>query len=184
MTKLFHGPFKHWMRHTAAVPKGFLRYYVLKLLNEKPMSGSEIMSEIEKRTNGCWKPSPGSIYPLMAWLQEEGYIKEIAEKEAGIKPYILTEKGKAFLEEHIKKKEELRERFRFFMPSFPELPWRDFCPEKTRDLAEARIKLAKAMWDFRGKLEEAYSESAVAEAKEALEQAAKKIEEITKKLKK
>jgi DNA-binding PadR family transcriptional regulator len=172
------------MRHTAAVPKGFLRYYVLKLLNKKPMSGSEIMSEIEKRTNGYWKPSPGSIYPLIAWLQEESYIKEIAEKEAGIKRYTLTDKGKEFLEEHIKKKEELRKRFRFFVPQFLELPWRDFYPEKTRDLAEARIKLTKTMWNFHNRLEEAYSESAVAEAKEALEQATKKIEEITKKLKK
>ena len=34
-------PFKHWMKHMAMVPKGFLRYKVLKLLNEKPMSGSE-----------------------------------------------------------------------------------------------------------------------------------------------
>jgi len=181
---MFYGPFRHWMRHMAAVPKGFLRYYVLKSLNEKPMSGSEIISEIEKRTNGCWKPSPGSIYPLMAWLQEEGYIKETAEKEAGKKSYTLTDKGKAFLEEHIKKKEEIRERFKFFMPTFPELPWQDFYPEKTRDLAEARRKLAKAMWDLHDKLHEAYSERAVAEAKEALEQTAEKIEEIAKKLKK
>jgi DNA-binding PadR family transcriptional regulator len=183
--RMFHGSFRHLMRHTAAVPKGFLRYYVLKLLNEKPMSGSEIISEIEKRTNGCWKPSPGSIYPLMAWLQEEGYIKETAEKETGIKRYTLTDKGKAFLEEHIKKKEELRKRFRFFMPPLLELtppPWLDF-PEKARDLAEARIRLAKAMWDFREKLEETYSENAVNEAKEALEKATEKIEEITKKLK-
>jgi DNA-binding PadR family transcriptional regulator len=38
----------------AMVPKGFLRYQVLKLLNEKPMSGSELMSEIEKQTEGRW----------------------------------------------------------------------------------------------------------------------------------
>jgi len=44
------------------VPKGFLRYQVLRLLKEKPMSGSEIMSEIEEETDGNWRPSPGSIY--------------------------------------------------------------------------------------------------------------------------
>jgi len=170
------------MRHTAAVPKGFLRYFVLKMLNEKPMSGSEIMSEIEKKTSGCWKPSPGSIYPLLDWLQEEGYIKETAEKEAGIKRYSLTDKGKTFLEEHIKKREELREKFRFFVPHFLELPWQDFYPEKTKGLAEARRKLAKTMFDFHSKLEEKYSENAIVEAKEALEEAARKIEEITKKL--
>ena len=179
---MFPGPFRHWMRHTAAVPKGFLRYFVLKLLSEKPMSGSEIMNEIEKRTNGCWKPSPGSIYPLLDWLREEGYIKEADGKGTGVKPYTLTEKGKAFLDEHIKKREEIRKRFRLFMPQFLELPWQDLYPEKTKHLAEARRKLAKAMFDFHDKLEKAYSENAVAEAKETLEQVAKKIEEITKKL--
>lgn len=179
---MFRGPFRHWMRHTAAVPKGFLRYFVLKLLSEKPMSGSEIMTEVEKRTNGCWKPSPGSIYPLLDWLREEGYIKEADGKETGAKPYTLTDKGKAFLEEHAKKRKELREKFRFFMPQFLELAWKDFYPEKTRGLAEARRKLAKTMFDFHSQLEEKYSENAVAEAKEALEEAARKIEEITKKL--
>ena len=65
-----HLPFKYWMRYMAAVPKGFLRYQVLELLNEKPLSDSEITNEIEKKTNGCWKPSPGSVYPLLAWLQD------------------------------------------------------------------------------------------------------------------
>jgi len=180
---MVHGPFRHLMRHMAAVPKGFLRYHVLRLLNEKPMSGSEIMNEIEKRTNGCWKPSPGSIYPLLSWLQEEGYIKEMVGGEVGVKPYTLTDKGKAFLEEHVRKKEEIRERLRFFMPPPPELPWLDF-PERSRALAEARRKLAKAMWDLGDKLEETHSESAIAEAKETLEQAARKIEEIARKIKK
>ncbi|MCS7136732.1 MAG: PadR family transcriptional regulator, partial [Aigarchaeota archaeon] len=70
-------PFRHWLRHMAAVPKGFLRLQVLELLNEKPMSGSEIMSEVERRTNGCWRPSPGSVYPLLAWLQDNGYVREV-----------------------------------------------------------------------------------------------------------
>jgi len=91
----------------ASVPKGFLRYYVLRLLNEKPMSGSEIMNEIAKRTDGHWKPSPGSIYPLIAWLQDKGYAKEVPEQEAGIKRYTLTDQGKMFLQEHIKRKEKL-----------------------------------------------------------------------------
>jgi len=111
---MFPPPFRHWMRHMAMVPKGFLRYQVLKLLSEKPMSGSEIMSEIEKQTNGHWKPSPGSIYPLLAWLQDKGYIKEVPEQEAGTKRYTLTEQGKNFLEEHEKRREELRRRFRHF----------------------------------------------------------------------
>ena len=168
----------------AMVPKGFLRYQVLKLLNEKPMSGSEIISEIEKQTSGYWKPSPGSIYPLLAWLQDKGYVKEVAEQEAGIKRYMLTEKGKAFLEEHVKTREELRERFKHFGPGpgFMGPMWFEFYPEKAKELRRATKDLAIAVWNLRDGLRQEYSEKAAEEAKKALEEAAKKIEEIAKKL--
>jgi len=167
----------------ASVPKGFLRYYVLRLLNEKPMSGSEIMSEIEKRTDGRWKPSPGSIYPLIAWLQDKGYAKEVSEQEAGIKRYTLTDQGKAFLQEHVKRKEELRKRFGFLMPPFPGPPWFNFYPKKTHELVEAGKKLLMASWDLLDSLREKYSEEVVTEAKEVIEQAAEKLNAIAKKLK-
>jgi len=176
-------PSKHWMRHMASVPKGFLRYYVLRLLNEKSMSGSEIMNEIGKRTDGRWKPSPGSIYPLIAWLQDKGYAKEVPEQEVGIKRYSLTDEGKLFLQEHIKRKEELRERFGFLMPPFSGLPWFNCYPEKTRKLVEAGKKLMMAGWNLLDSLREKYSEEVVTEAKEVIEQAAEKLNEIAKKLK-
>ena len=108
--------FRHWIRHMAAVPKGFLRYQVLELLNEKPLSGSEIISEIEKRTNGLWKPSPGSVYPLLAWLQDNGYIKEVPAEESGIKRYTLTDKGKKLLEEQRKIREQYKDKAKFLAP--------------------------------------------------------------------
>ena len=111
-------PFKHWTRHTASVPKGFLRYCVLKLLKEKPMSGSEIMEEIEKETDGRWKPSPGSIYPLLAWLQDNGYTKEKPTEESGIKRYTLTEQGEKFFEKQVKLKEKLQQKLEFLAPAF------------------------------------------------------------------
>jgi len=183
----------------AMVPKGFLRYQVLKLLNEKTMSGSEIMSEIEKQTNGHWKPSPGSIYPLLAWLQDKGYIKEAAEQEPGTKRYTLTEQGKAFLEEHIRARQELRKRFfkhlgpgiRGVGPWSWEwaafglglgLPWFEFYPEKAKELRMATRDLAIAVWNLRDRLRREYSEKAAEEATKALEEATKKIEDITKKL--
>jgi len=168
----------------AMVPKGFLRYKVLKLLSEKPMSGSELMSEIEKQTNGNWKPSPGSIYPLLAWLQDKGYIKEAAEQESGIKRYMLTEQGKAFLEEHVRTREELRKRFRHFGPGpgFMGPMWFEFYPEEAKELKRATKDLAIALWNLRDTLREEYSEKAADEVKKALEEAAKKIEAITKKL--
>ena len=164
----------------ASVPKGFLRFYVLRLLNEKPMSGSEIMNEIEERTFGRWKPSPGSIYPLIAWLQDKGYTKEVPGQEAGTKRYTLTDEGKAFHQEHVKRKEELRNKFEF---TFPGIHWFNFYPEKTRELVEAGKKLVKANLNLLDSLREKYSEEVVDEAKKVIEQTAEKIEEISKRIK-
>jgi DNA-binding PadR family transcriptional regulator len=52
------------------------------------------MHEIEKRTGGFWKPSPGSVYPLLAWLQDNSYIREVPGEEDGVKRYTLTDKGR------------------------------------------------------------------------------------------
>ena len=90
------------MRRMAIVPKGFIRFQVLELLGEKPMSGSELMSEIEDRTGGLWRPSPGSIYPLLTWLLDEGYVRETPPEGNGMKRYALTDKGKMLLEEEKK----------------------------------------------------------------------------------
>src|SRR3972149_3163410 len=108
---------KKWMRHTAMVPKGFIRYHVLEALNQKPMSGSELMEEIEKQTGGFWKPSPGSIYPLLAWLQDNGHIKELPA-ENGLKRYELTESGKALLAEQEKVRHQFSEEAGFMPGQF------------------------------------------------------------------
>ncbi|MFX0203827.1 MAG: PadR family transcriptional regulator, partial [Candidatus Hodarchaeota archaeon] len=91
-----------WMRRTAGVPRGLLRFLVLKLLMEKPMSGAEIVEEIERETDRGWKPSPGSIYPLLASLQDKGYTDELPTGESGMKQYALTDEGKTFFEEQVK----------------------------------------------------------------------------------
>ena len=167
------------------VPKGFLRYQVLKLLSEKPMSGSELMGEIEKQTEGRWRPSPGSIYPLLSWLQDKGYIKEADGQEAGVKRYALTDSGKAFLQEHVQKREEMRKRFRGFGPGpgFMGPMWFEFYPAKAKELRKATKDLAVAVFNLRDELRNEYSEQAVAEATKVLEEAATKIEDIIKRVK-
>jgi DNA-binding PadR family transcriptional regulator len=170
------------MKHMAAVPKGFLRCYVLRLLNKKPMSGSEIMSEIEKQTDGHWRPSPGSIYPLLAWLQEKGYSVEVPEQEAGVKRYTLTKQGKNFLEEHVKGNKELRKRIGFFASPFIGARWFNQHPKKCRGLIEAGKKLVKSSWILLDDLRRDYSEEAVVQAIEILDDASKKIEGIIEKL--
>ena len=66
-----------------------LRHYVLELLNEKPMKGSEIMSAIAEKTMDRWKPSPGSIYPLLRNLES---LDLVVRNENG--SYSITEAGK------------------------------------------------------------------------------------------
>ena len=175
-------PFKHWMRHMAAVPKGFLRYQVLELLNEKPLSGSEIMNEIEKKTNGCWKPSPGSVYPLLAWLQDNGYIKEAPTQESGTKRYVLTDKGKELLEEQRKIKTQFKKGGKFFAPPFFGALWFRIPPEKAGELREAVRRVAKAFFGIGLSLEEKFSEQAVNEVLSVLNEAADKLEKIGKKI--
>jgi len=166
----------------ASVPKGFLKYSVLKLLDEKPRSGSEIMNEIESKTEGRWKPSPGSIYPLLAWLQDKGYTTEAPNQEPGMKRYTLTDEGKAFLEEHVKRREEIRERFGAFRPPFYRFPWLNSYPEKAQELLEAGKSFMKASWSLLDKLREKYTEEAATQAKEVFKQATEKLNEIAKKL--
>ena len=174
--------FGPWMRHMASVPKGFLKYSVLKLLNEKPRSGSEIMSEIKSKTEGRWKPSPGSIYPLLAWLQDKGYTKEVSDQDPGMKRYTLTDEGKAFLQEHVKRKKELREKFGAFRPPFHRFPWLNSYPKEAKELLETGKSFMKASWNLLDNLREKYSEEIATQAKEVLKQATEKLNEITKKL--
>ncbi len=71
--------------------RGDVRLAVLTLLAERPMHGYQIINEIEQRSAGAWKPSPGSVYPTLQLLADEGLVR--AETEAGRKTYSLTEEG-------------------------------------------------------------------------------------------
>ena len=64
-----------------AVPRGLLRFYILKLLTESPMKGYELIMKIENRTQGVWKPGPGSIYPMIASLRRDGLIESTQRRE-------------------------------------------------------------------------------------------------------
>ena len=68
----------HVKGRTLGVPRGLLRFLVLKMLSEKPMSGTEIIEEIQTQT-GSWKPSPGSIYPLLSWMLKKATPKNCQE---------------------------------------------------------------------------------------------------------
>ena len=72
--------------------RGDVRAAVLALLAEQPMHGYQIIHEIEERSGGAWKPSPGSVYPTLQLLADEGLIS--AEESNGRKTYSLTPEGR------------------------------------------------------------------------------------------
>jgi DNA-binding PadR family transcriptional regulator len=78
--------------------RGDVRAAVLVLLDEGPMTGYALMGEIERRSDGAWRPSPGSVYPTLALLEDEGLIRP--QPGEGRTPYELTDEGKAHVEEH------------------------------------------------------------------------------------
>jgi DNA-binding PadR family transcriptional regulator len=100
---------------TVGVPRGLLKFLVLKMINEKPMSGTEIVEEIEKKT-GSWKPSSGSIYPLLARLHKRGLTKELPTDELGFKRYTFTADGKRFFEKQIAFGRDFIKRIEFLAP--------------------------------------------------------------------
>lgn len=73
--------------------RGDVRSAILSLLAEGPMHGYQIIQEIDKRSGGAWKPSPGSVYPTLQMLADEGVI--LAQEADGRKTYSLTESGTA-----------------------------------------------------------------------------------------
>jgi len=176
--------FGRWLGRTAGAPRGLLRILVLRLLKEKPMSGAEIVEEIERETGGRWKPSPGSIYPLLAWFQDKGYTKELPTGEGGMKRYMLTEKGKQFFEEQAKFGQRLMKKLEFLVPmlvgGFP----LGLNSEKLHEIRQPARRFVTALFDFRAVLKENLTEQTVREVADILNESAEKLEEITKKLKK
>ncbi|ATE56821.1 PadR family transcriptional regulator [Actinosynnema pretiosum] len=73
--------------------RGNVRAAVIALLAERPMHGYEMIQEIGQRTDGLWRPSPGSVYPTLQLLADEGLVVA-AEEQGGKKLFQLTESGR------------------------------------------------------------------------------------------
>ncbi|MGH2603092.1 MAG: PadR family transcriptional regulator [Dehalococcoidia bacterium] len=73
--------------------RGDVRTGILLLLNEQPMNGYQIIQTLAERSGGLWRPSPGSVYPTLQQLEDEGLIR--AEQSDDRRLYHLTEQGRA-----------------------------------------------------------------------------------------
>jgi DNA-binding PadR family transcriptional regulator len=100
----FGGPWGDWWPGPpgpARGPKagrGDVRAAILALLREGPRTGYQIMSEIEERSGGAWRPSPGAVYPALSQLADEGLIA--GEESDGRRTYSLTEAGRRYVEQN------------------------------------------------------------------------------------
>lgn len=79
--------------------QGHLKFVILRLLNEKPRHGYEIIKEIEDKFGGSYSPSPGTVYPTLTLLEDLGYARAMPE-EGGKKIYEITDEGRKHLEEN------------------------------------------------------------------------------------
>ena len=100
------------------VRRGFLKYYILKLLTEDSYSGYGLIKEIEEET-GFWEPSTGSVYPLLESLEDEGLI-EGEETERG-SSWRITEKGEEAYEEASEAKRKMRKSLKQSMLVFSQI---------------------------------------------------------------
>ena len=87
----FGGPFFGPGRRAG---RGDIRAAILALLAEEPMHGYQVIQVISERSGGNWTPSPGSVYPTLQQLEDEGLI-EPAASESGRRVFTLTDAGRA-----------------------------------------------------------------------------------------
>lgn len=120
-----------------------LHHIALILLKSGPMSGSELTEKIEEYTE--WRPSPGSMYPLLSNLQERELIEPYEDGVAGIKRFCLTEKGSSEINAHGHHEEEFRKRNR----NIRKMYWRLLkgMPEEVYDSFGGLIDKLDSTWN-------------------------------------
>ncbi len=114
--------------------RGDVRAAILALLAEQPRNGYQVMQELEQRSRGLWHPSPGSVYPALQQLQDEGLIRD--EAEGGGRTYTLTDAGREYVRTH---------------PDEVRVPWEEAeeeDEEKSRELLGTLRDMALAIWQI------------------------------------
>jgi DNA-binding PadR family transcriptional regulator len=120
---------RHERRGGRGPRRANVRAALLALLTERPMHGYEMISELESRTGGVWRPSPGSVYPTLQMLADEGLVT--SEETGGRRQFSLTEAGRA-------EAEQARE----------SAPWEEFGPDEraeAQDFKEAAFGIMHAL---------------------------------------
>lgn len=143
--------------------RGEIRYLVLDALSERPRHGYEIIQHIEQRARGSYRPSPGVIYPTLQMLEDLGHAA--LTEESGRKVYAITDAGRTELDAH-------RNAVTEFYDRFEDDDWGD----PAEDLAETMRTFARLARAFRRSARAHVAPDVVRNIREALEEAARKIE--------
>jgi len=98
--------------------RGDVRSAILDVLADQPMNGYQVIQQIAERSGGVWKPSPGSVYPTLSQLEDEGLVR-VGGDEGGRRVLELTEEGRAYVEGH---SEEMAQTWRAFDEASTEEP--------------------------------------------------------------
>lgn len=92
----FGGPgFGHRRHGRGRARRGDVRLALLRLLAEEPRNGYQLMQAIEERSEGLWRPSPGSVYPTLAQLEDEGLVRSVETE--GARRFQITDAGREHL---------------------------------------------------------------------------------------
>jgi DNA-binding PadR family transcriptional regulator len=146
--------------------RGDLKFVILRLVSEKPMHGYEVMQALEEESCGCYKASPGSVYPTLQMLEDEGYVR--SREEDGKKTYEITDEGREYLDENGDFVDEIFERIGAFADRF----W----GKDTRDLSSAFSRLAHST--FEGAFAWETGPEILRKMADALDRARKEMEDL------
>lgn len=147
--------------------QGDLKYVILKLLEEKPRHGYEIIKELEERFGGAYAPSPGTVYPTLTMLEDMGYARA-QQEDGGKRIYEITPEGRTYLVQNKSTVEDIFERIADFGTSF-------FGPAMT-DVNRSFKELARATYTLAWR--HTPDADKMRRIREALDRARKEIEEL------
>jgi DNA-binding PadR family transcriptional regulator len=131
--------------------QGDLKYVILRLLEEKPRHGYEVIKELEDRFGGAYSPSPGTVYPTLTMLEDMGYAKASTD-EGGRKVYSVTPEGAAYLKEHSTTVDGIFEKISEFMEGFLDKPMMEV-NAAFRDVAKNAFVIASRNVNDKAKLQ-------------------------------
>src|SRR5689334_1629548 len=149
--------------------QGDLKYVILRLLEEKPRHGYEIIKELESRFGGSYAPSPGTVYPTLTMLEDLGYARVVPE-EGGKKIYEITDEGRKHLAEHSTTVNDIFDRIAKFVEGFTDAPM--------MELNQAFQRLARAT--YKTATTHIREKETLAKLREIIQRAADEIDAVTK----